>query len=121
MLELICKELGVEIGEEWKNDVGDTYKIDRDGLFYKYSIGDWEEVSSFDYMKLLKGVLKPIWKPKKGEEYYVPDIMSIKDLRYYNYTWFDDDIDEFYFSKNIVFKTKEEAIECTNYMLDAIK
>ena len=54
MLELICKELGVEFGEEWKNNVGDTYKITEEGLFYMFSDGDWEEVSNKGYKMLLK-------------------------------------------------------------------
>ena len=123
LLEKICKELGVEVGEEWLGSNGYYYTITKESDIKVRDPEDKEPSgeSLVYWDDILTDKVKPVWKPKKGEEYYVPDIKSIKDLRFYNYTWFDDEADEFFFSKKIVFKTKEEAIECTNRILETTK
>lgn len=122
LIDKVCEELGVNIGEVWRGGDGFLYKIRADGLVETFdSDGSYLDASTIYWEDILTGLLKPRWKPKTGEEYYVPDMRAIEDLRYYNYTWYDDDHDEFFFDRNIAFKTKEEAIECANYMLEVIK
>ena len=121
LLEKLCKELGVEVGEEWKNDVGDTYKITDKGLYYKWTPTGWDECDRHDYNRLLTGKLKPVWKPKVGDRYYYPFFIADESERYVFTCWGDTDGDKWYRDNDLMFKTKEEAIECANKMLEAIK
>lgn len=64
-------------------------------------------------------VVKYRWKPKEGDVYYFPQVLS-QDL-YSSYTWHDDIFDKSKFKNGVVRKTKEEAIECAPKMLEAVK
>ena len=125
MLNLICKELGVEIGEEWLGNDGHTYKIDENGDISMEVSGNgcvdclaWSEVSGL-WGDLVVGELKPVSKPKAGEVYYIPAVDELD--KYIDFTWADCDDDEVNHRRGLVFKTKEEAIECANKMLGVIK
>lgn len=69
LLEVLCKELGVEIGEEWIGEGvyrnAPKYKIDDNKLmiFHKFSFEDapsWKEAPLSDYISLVKGELTPV-------------------------------------------------------------
>lgn len=56
---------------------------------------------------------------KKDVKYYFPRVDS--DRLYDYYTYDGDDIDRRLTSRDMVFKTKEEAIECAKKMLEVVK
>lgn len=119
LLNKICEGLGVEIGEEWANEVGDTYKITEDGLMYEWSMGKWEEVVSTVYRDLLKGRLKPFWRPMIGEYYWTINF-TVKD-NVCEHRWDNDYYENIMLDKGLIFKTEEEALTNVNKMLNAIK
>ena len=64
-------------------------------------------------------IVKLPWKPKMDEKYYIP---SIFDWDFYKYNfWLNDECDEKYYKRGLVFKTKEEAIEMSKKMLAMAK
>lgn len=133
LLEKICKEIGVEVGEEWIG-VGELHKpikckIENNTLwiYHKHAFEEddkytWKEAGSAVYEALLKGRLKPAWKPKNGETYYFPYIHSKEEERYVPFTWEKGcKIDKFRWDNNLVFKTEEDAVKATNKMIKALK
>ncbi len=56
---------------------------------------------------------------KEGTKYYIPSVYF--DKLYDNYVYGADDWDKRGVERGIVFKTKEEAIECAKKMLKAVK
>lgn len=112
LVEKVCKRLGVVIGEEWEGTDGAKYKILSDGSIIKNEVIDY---TSWD--NLMKGEVTPVWEPKEGEEYFVPHFSNEERLRYLNYEWSKTRFHIWNFENNIAFKTKEEAIKCTNEML----
>ena len=64
-------------------------------------------------------IVKLPWKPKMDEKYYIP---SIFDWDFYKYNfWLNDEYDEKFYKRGLVFKTKEEAIEMSKKMLAIAK
>ena len=64
-------------------------------------------------------IVKLPWKPKMDEKYYIP---SIFDWDFYKYNfWLNDEHDEKFYKRGLVFKTKEEAIEMSKKMLAMAK
>lgn len=56
---------------------------------------------------------------KKGVTYYIPHLS--KDNLYDYYTYSNDGVDKRLMSRGLIFKTKEEAIECAKKMLEVVK
>lgn len=83
----ICKELNVELGEEFKVDIyGDRiFRITKSGLWEKKIADDdhcdiWEE-QLVVLRELLIGdveIIKRLWKPKKDDIYYTFELLSGK-------------------------------------------
>ena len=121
LLNVMCKELGVEVGEEWLGNDGDKYKITKNGeLQCWFNVARvWNTLDNEWYRRLLTGELKPVWKPMIGTVYYVPRISDT--FRYDFYRWKDNDVDNWFLRNNLIFKTEEEAIEFTNKMLEVVK
>ena len=111
-------KLGVEAGEEWRGNDGEKYKITETGEFIRIDETNWFNVDDW-IPRLLTGKLKPIWEPKEDEFYYIPNIYEEK--KFTRYKWINDIEDNKYARFNIVFKTKEEAITCTEKILEVIK
>ena len=64
-------------------------------------------------------IVKLPWKPKMDEKYYIP---SIFDWDFYKYNfWLNDECEEKYCKRWLVFKTKEEAIKMSKKMLAMAK
>lgn len=123
LLEKICKKLEIEVGDSWAGDAGKQYKINEYGQVrvWNEEYGEWIE-SYYNLGHVINGDLKPKWKPKEGELYYVPYIHSNKEKRYTVYTWDNDcKVARFHFENNLNFKTKEEAIETTNKILESLR
>lgn len=124
MLEMICEELGVELGEEWLGNDGFGYIIKSDG---DITIRDTDDVykkviPGGIYESIIKGKLIPVWKPDFGDEYFYPGIDFIDaNARYNTTTWTEHPKDIWRFNNGLVFKTKEEAIEATNRMIELYK
>lgn len=120
MLEAICRELGVEVGKKWLGSDGYYYCIsesgqievlNKDGELLNYGYAYWEDIFT--------NKLKPIWKPKRGERYFIPDLTGDSGFR--SMVWVGDDWDKQCFEKRLVFETIEEAIEKTEETLKFIK
>lgn len=56
---------------------------------------------------------------KYGVRYYVPDVTE--DKLYTSFTYRDDPVDKKIKERGLVFKTKEEAINCAKKMLEIVK
>lgn len=122
LLEKICKELGVEVDEHWKGSDGRTYVIDEVGQLHYYS----ENSKTGGYInaneiipKLIIGELKPKWKPKMGEYFWIVDFTEKENV--YKYIWHNNKIEEKLFDNGLVFKTKEEAIKVANKILNILR
>ena len=118
----VAEMLDVEIDEEFKvyrnNSLVGTYKITEKGLMY-------ENTSKSDEIVLediLTGQcwIKQAWKPKKNEDYFVPVIYRGPMHSVYIWGNYPKD-DDYYYKKNLVCKTPEEAIELAEVALQAIK
>lgn len=109
LLDIVCKELGVEIGEGWFGNDGERYTIDKNGNLHSGGMGKWEDIVS--------GTLIPKWKPEIGEEYFAPRLTRREDTRYSFIRWEADEADSWYWEHNLVCKTKEKAIELATKMI----
>lgn len=119
LLEKICEHLGVEVGEEWKNNVGDAYKITKKGLFYKWTATDWIECDNLDYNRLLTGELKPIKIPKKGEYYWVVDFTTLGGV---NQILYNGTIEQqTLYHRGLLFSDREEAKRIASKLIDILK
>lgn len=120
MLKVICDKLGVSIGERWLADNGKTYQVDKNGdLLTKSSSEEVWVYYNDGWASLISGKLKPAWKPTYEEEYYVPDITNANlfGVRYWNNTPIGHQMLE----NKLIYRTKEEAIETANEILQFIK
>lgn len=57
------------------------------------------------------------WKPKEGNTYFVPAILSTQ--LYYSYTLYDNPVGRMYLERGLLCRTKEEAIKKAKKMLEA--
>ena len=120
MLNLICEQLGIVIGEEWLGDNGKTYMINNFGALWETGNPNLsgEDIQS-NWMLLLTGKLKPVWQPKEYDVYYMPDVhWKNEDDRWLEVIWRNDSIDQYRFQNNLVFRNKEGAIEAANEILE---
>lgn len=62
---------------------------------------------------------QPKWQPKKGDKYYIPCLF--KDEMYDTYCWSRSILNSFHYFYDQIFKTKEEAIEATNKIIQKLK
>jgi len=73
-----------------------------------HSVGkDWDAEN--------KKVVEYWWRPNNGEAYYIPSITF--ECLFSQEKWCCDKADLLWTERHIVFKTKEEAIECAKKML----
>ena len=124
MIEKIANELGLELEQEFTIHTH-KYKFTKEGLFWYDTYGqDWslenDTLRSLIVGKLNKDLIKTIWKPKYGETYYFPCINST-DYHTYSFIYADDDVDNYYFTNNFMCKTKEEAEELYDYIIEKVK
>ena len=125
-MEEVAKMFGLELEEHFhitiKSHENTVYKFTKDGVaFYDNKLKTW-----YESVGLLAGILtgetevvKLPWKPKMDEKYYIP---SIFDWDFYKYNfWLNDECDEKYYKRGLVFKTKEEAIDMAKKMLAVVK
>lgn len=123
MIEKISNELGLELKQEFTIHEH-KYKFTEDGLFwYDTCRQDWflenDTLRSLIVGKLNRDLIKTNWKPKYGETYYYPCINST-DYHTNSFTY-DDVVDNYYFTNNLMCKTKEEAEELYDYIIEKVK
>lgn len=122
LLEKICKELNITINEEWLANDGNQYIINEEGAIFQVDKPMLTEVVQSNWKRLVRGDLQPVWKPKDGDVFYVPDVLSWeKSEMFLCFDWKDNEYNQELLSKKLVFRTKEEAMICTHKMLEAIK
>lgn len=118
--KIICDKLGVKIKEEWIGNDWYFYRILENGVIESSNGKNdkWEKL--LNYEKILNGSVKPIWKPVHGKTYYRVSF-DYKD-NYYAFKW-DEGLkpQERAFLNGLVYRTREEAIEVANKMLEVSK
>ena len=110
LIPIIAKELGVEIGEEFKfsgNQNVFTYRFTNEEIQSKCKGRDWG-TSVIDLNVVLKQeIIKLPFEPKTGDEYWTySETWEVED-----WVWTYDFLDLVYKRVGIVFRTKEEAIK----------
>ena len=120
----MCGKLGIKENEEWEGKGENAksfciYKLSDDGyLYYKRTDIKMEwDIDPFDTASLLTGKLKPVWKPKEGEMYYTPRFTHDPNHRYCADVWRNGKWDNWAYDNKLIFKTKQEAINCVNEMI----
>ena len=124
----VAQMLGVELEEVFKVTDDDSGKYHN---YYKFTEKKGIEVSE-DNVKweadtagtlvlkwLLIGVARIIklpWKPQRGETYYMPSVTSIG--KYIKLFWTGSRNDEGSYQQGLVLRTKKEAVELAEEMLD---
>ena len=122
----VAKMFGLELEEHFhitkKSYENTVYKFTKDGVaFYDNKLRTWYE-SVGALAGILTGeteVVKLPWKPKMRERYYYP-IPSDRDL-WESCLWVGDNYDNNRFSRGLVCKTEEEAIDMAKKMLAVVK
>lgn len=110
----ICKNLNIELGEEFKIKGYDglTYKLTDNGL--ELTAVDGQKAKWFDHgvlNSLLKGKLEIIklpWKPKKGDAYFTFELLGGKWV-VRSFWWGGFPNEYALLDKGWVYRTKEEA------------
>lgn len=128
----VAETLGVEIGEVFKISKENSnekftkyFRITHDNIEeseYQFLYSHWDTCNSEVLLRLLNGSLtlhKLPWKPAVYDEYYYP-IPSDRDL-WESRLWIGDNYDNSRFSRGLVCKTKEEAIDMAKKMLAVVK
>lgn len=128
-MEDVAKMFGVELGEVFKvtDDTYGAYQLyhrftESNGIEISDDGVTWERAKAIVLKCLLMGdarIVKLPWKPKMRERYYYP-IPSDKDL-WESCLWVGDNYDNNRFSRGLVCKTEEEAVELARQMLAVVK
>ena len=127
----VAQMLGVELEEVFKVTDDDSGKYHN---YYKFTEKKGIEVSE-DNVKweadtagtlvlkwLLIGVARIIkfpWRPSRGDVYYMPSVTSIG--KYIKLFWTDSRNDEGSYQQGLVLRTKKEAVELAEEMLDVAR
>ena len=127
----VAQMLGVELEEVFKVTDDDSGKYHN---YYKFTEKKGIEVSE-DNVKweadtagtlvlkwLLIGVARIIklpWRPSRGDVYYMPSVTSIG--KYIKLFWTGSRNDESSYQQGLVLRTKKEAVELAEEMLDVAR
>jgi len=127
----VAQMLGVELEEVFKVTDDDSGKYHN---YYKFTEKKGIEVSE-DNVKweadtagtlvlkwLLIGVARIIklpWRPSRGDVYYMPSVTSIG--KYIKLFWTGSRNDEGSYQQGLVLRTKKEAVELAEEMLDVAR
>lgn len=127
----VAKLLGVELDEvfSFKGRSGcytycsKTYlKFTESGLKESVNRTSWHSAAAWVWKGLITGSLKITklpWKPSRGDAYYIPTTVSIgKCIKLF---WIDSKSDEDSYQQGLIFRTKEEAVELAEEMLDVAR
>lgn len=121
----LANMLGVELGEHFHidNNKDYTYVFFECGLFLVTNTNERSKRLSLDVLQpVFDGESKitsiGYWKPKCGNHYFLPDLLN--DDLFIGYGWEGIRFDNKVFNRNLVFRTKEEAVEFSRWLLDKI-
>lgn len=129
-MEAVTQIFNVKLNEEFHihkegefTDRNILYRFTRDGLETKpLDCDEWLSIDNKLLTKLLTYELSiiKIWKPKKGEHFYVPAILDSSKDMVAEFIWDDNKFCKSLLEKKIVFTTREEAIYAVKKMLELI-
>ena len=122
----IAKIFGLELEEHFhitkKSYENTVYKFTKDGVaFYDNKLRTWYE-SVGALAGILTGeteVVKLPWKPSRDDVYYMPSVTSIG--KYIKLFWTGSRNDEGSYQQGLVLRTKKEAVELAEEMLDVAR
>lgn len=125
LLDLVNEIQGTDIKMDEEFEIKEV-----EGVNYKFTLeGFWSDGrcrnSWFESSKIIKliskklNIIKPKWKPKLGERYFVSSLNYI--ARNKEVTWEDDDFDKDNYNNGMAFRTKEEAVSMSNKLIKYAK
>ena len=127
----VAQMLGVELEEVFKVTDDDSgkyhnyYKFtEKKGIEVSEDNVKWEEDTAGTLVLkwLLIGVARIIklpWRPSRGDVYYMPSVTSIG--KYIKLFWTGSRNDEGSYQQGLVLRTKKEAVELAEEMLDVAR
>ena len=114
-MDKACQILGIEMDKPFiVTNSNDEFVLRKDGLYY-LKCGTRANIIFHD---IFSGIVKIKWKPNLDDTYYIPSVMT---TYFDSLLWHDNFIDRFLYDSGVVCRTKEEAVEMTKKMIDAIK
>lgn len=127
----VAQMLGVAIGESFKiadDAFGEWPKYYRFNENVCLEVSDdgvkWKEMDDEVVLECLLldevRIIKLSWKPKIGENYYVPFMHYSEPKMFIQYRWRDSDLDNKFYRFGFVCQTKDEAIALMKKMPAAI-
>lgn len=125
-LSHILEQLDIELNVAWEScdkiNYPETYHIDFWGNINVFTnTGGFLGVSNDLWKDIIVGKLKPQWKPRESDAYYIPFITQKESARYISKEWCGSQSDIWKWDNNLVFRTKKEAIEAANEALLTLK
>ena len=122
----VAQMFGLELEEHFhitkKSYENTVYKFTKDGVaFYDNKLRTWYE-SVGALAGILTGeteVVKLPWKPSRDDVYYMPSVTSVG--KYIKLFWTGSRNDEDSYQQGLVLRTKKEAIELAEEMLDVAR
>ena len=125
----VAKIFGVELGESFKI-TSDTrgvyqnyYRFSENNCFEtSYDGVEWGTATVIVLRGILIGVARIIklpWRPSRGDVYYMPSVTSIG--KYIKLFWTGSRNDEGSYQQGLVLRTKKEAVELAEEMLDVAR
>ena len=126
----VAKLLGVELGESFKitsdtqGDYQNYYRFTENNCLEMSDDGvEWKTTIVVVLLKhILMGdirIIKLPWRPSRGDVYYMPSVTSID--KYIKLFWTGSRNDEGSYQQGLVLRTKKEAIELAEEMLDVAR
>ena len=122
---------GVELGEVFKVTDDDSGKYhnyyrftEKKGIEVSEDNVKWEadtaEVLVFKWLLIgVARIIKLPWKPSRHDTYYMPSVTSID--KYIKLFWTGSKNDEDSYQQGLVLRTKKEAVELAEEMLDVAR
>jgi len=127
IVEDFAKLVGIELDEEfYDNRSNCRYKFTADSglMVYDDAIEDWRVAFAYSltaFFKMIKeGTFMKKWMPKDGDRVYFP-AFQYNDLYDYTEYIYDDEHTNEMFKNGLIFKTKEEAVECAKKIIKQMK
>lgn len=125
--------LGVELGEAFKIKTPDNkdsyypyyYRLtENSGIECSEDNVDWEMGIPTALRRLLLGdvrIVKLPWKPKEGEEFYIPCIHYTESSMATKVRWLSDNASNKLYQLGLVCKTRDEAIAMAKKMIAVVR
>lgn len=123
-MKKIAKILDIELYQEFcvkEDSTKYTYKLTKNGLISRCDMNSEWGCAPDMLAELITGkalIARAPWRPNYNEYYYVPDIEISK--KFVTCLWQKTEDDEYRYKHGFVFRTKEEAIDFSNWILEKI-